>query len=279
VKIIVCLKVIADPDIVAFDVVDEKLIHTYTTLNAIDRCVLEEGLRLKEKHGGEVIALCVASDSGDAILRNALLSGADQAIRLWDAQLLGADTWVIAQVLRQGLAHTGFDLILCGDKSKDTGSQYMVSALAHLLDIPFTTGIIGVTVEGDQELFAEKKLERGGRGTYSLQLPAVLGLEEGINEPRYVAPFSKTYRKGEEKEIRFLEPDLEGLDLHPRTMTVRLVQSRPRVKVGVDVSSLSMADRLKMMRGELGSKKELFEGPSKEAAEKIFKRIWELAGA
>ena len=277
-KIIVCLKTIIDPDIVAFDVVDEKLVHTYPTLNPIDHYVLEEGLRLKEKHGGEVIALSVASDAGNVILKNALLYGADQAIRLWDDQLLGVDTWAVAQVIKRGLADIGFDLILCGTRSKDTGSQYMVSALAQLLRVPSAAGIIGLKVEGGQDLLVDKKLQRGGRETYSLKFPAVLGVEEGINEPRYAAPFSKTYREGLEKEIEFLEPDLDGLDMNQRTMTVRLVQSRPRVKVGVDVSSLSMADKLKMMRGELGSKKELFEGSSKEAAQKIFERVRDLAG-
>jgi electron transfer flavoprotein alpha/beta subunit len=153
----------------------------------------------------------------------------------------------------------------------------MVSALAHLLDVPAATGIIGLKVEGEQDLFVEKKLERGGRETYSLKFPAVVGLEEGINEPRYVAFFSRTYRKGLEKEIEFLKPDLDGLDMNQRTMTVRLAQARPRVKVGVDVSSLSMADKLKMMRGELGTKKELFEGSSQEAAQKIFERIQDFA--
>jgi electron transfer flavoprotein beta subunit len=276
-KIICCLKTIIDPGIVAFDVVHEKLVHTYETLNPIDHFVLEEGLRLKEKHGGEVIAVSVASDTESTILKNALLCGADQALRLWDDQLLDVDTWVIAQVLKQGLADIGFDLILCGARSKDTGNQYMVSVLAHLLDVPAATGIIGLTVEGEQDIFVEKKLQRGGRETYSLNLPAVLGLEEGINEPRYVAPFSRTYREGLEKEIEFLKPDLDGLDMNQRTMTVRLAQARPRVKVGVDVSSLSMADKLKMMRGELGSKKELFEGSSQEAAQKIFERIRDFA--
>lgn len=276
-KIVCCLKAIIDPDIAAFDVVDEKLVHTYTTLNPIDRHVLEEGLRLREKHGGEVTALSVVSDTGNPMLKDALLYGADRAIRLWNDRLLGVDTWVTAQVLKQNLADIGFDLILCGTRSKDTGSHYMVSALANLLDVPSTTGIIGVKVEKGQDLLVDKKLQRGGRETYSLKLPAVLGLEGGINEPRYVAPFSRTYREGLEKEIEFVEPELDGLDMQQRIKTVRLVQSRPRVKVGVDVSSLSMADKLRMMRGELGTKKELFEGSSQEAAQKVFERIRDLA--
>ncbi|MDH5781841.1 MAG: hypothetical protein OEZ07_04650 [Dehalococcoidia bacterium] len=275
-KIVVCLKLIADPDIIEFDITTEKLGSIYLGLDPIDYYVLEEGLALRQKWGGEVIAVSVAPKAGDEILRNALLYGANRAIRLWHDELQGADTWLVSQVIKEGLEKIGFDLILCGARSKDTGSGFMVSALAHHLNIASATGIINLEVSSDKKLTAHKKLPRGQRETYSLELPAVLGIEEGINEPRYVAPFSKTYREGMRKEVEFSEASLSGLKGKQLITSLRFTQPRPRVKVGINISALSMQEKLKLMRGELGREKELFEGLPEEAAKKIFARLREI---
>lgn len=275
-RIVVCLKLIADPDVVEFDINTEELSHIHLVLDPIDCYVLEEGIALREKWGGEVIAVSVAPEAGEEILRNALLSGADRAIRLWHDELQGADTWLVSQVMKEALEKTGFDLILCGARSGDTGSGFMVSALAHFLNIASATGIIDLEVSNDRKIMAHKKMLKGGRETYTLEFPAVLGIEEGINEPRYVAPFSKIYREGMKKRVEFLEAELSGLDEKPLIKSLRFTQPRPRVKVGVNISALSMQEKLKMMRGELGrEKKELFEGSPEEAAKKIVNHIRE----
>lgn len=275
-RIVVCLKLIADPDIVEFDITTEELGNIHLVLDPIDYYALEEGLALREKWGGEVVAVSVAPEAGDEILRNALLYGADKAIRLWHDELADADTWLVSQVIKEGLENIGFDLILCGARSKDTGSGFMVSALAHYLNISSATGIIDLEVGSDNKLTAHKKLPKGERETYSLELPAVLGVEEGINEPRYVAPFSRTYREGMRKKVEFLESRLSGLKGNQLITNLRFTQPRPRVKVGINISALSMSEKLKMMRGELGrEKEELFEGSPEEAAKKIFTQLRE----
>jgi electron transfer flavoprotein beta subunit len=269
-KIFVCLKLIADPDIVEFDIIREELRRLYPVLDPIGSTVLEEGLALKERFGGEVIALSVAPEPGNAILRQALLYGADRAIRIWHEELRDADTWLAAQVLKQALNKNGFDLVLCGTRSQDNGSGFMTSALASSLNIASASGIIGLEVGKDKRLTAHKKMAGGQRETCSLELPAILGLEEGLNEPRYVAPFSRAYRSGMSREIEFTEADLEGLKGRSLTRVVRYTQSRPRTKVGINISALSMQEKLKMMRGELGRKREIFEGRPEEAARKIY---------
>jgi len=269
-RIVVCLKLIADPDIIEFNINTEELDNIHLVLDPIDRYALEEGLALREKWSGEVIAVSVAPGAGDDILRNALLYGADRAIRLWHNDLQDADTWLVSQVIRKGLDNIGFDLILCGTRSGDSSSGLMVSALAHRLNIASVTGIIDLEVGSDRKLIVHKKLPKGERETYSLELPAVLGIEEGINEPRYVAPFSKTFREGMKREVEFRAVIPGGLKGKQLTTNLRFTQSRPRVKTGIDISALSMQERLKMMRGELGrEKEELFEGPPEEAASKI----------
>jgi electron transfer flavoprotein beta subunit len=275
-RIVVCLKMIADPDIIEFDVSTEALRNIHPVLDPIDHYALEEGLALKREKGGEVMAVSVAPEAGDKILRHALLYGADRAIRFWHETLRGADTWLVSQVIKEGLERFGFDLILCGTRSMDTGSGLMVSALACNLNIASATGIIDLEVGDNEKIAADKKLPKGQRETYSLQLPAVIGVEEGINEPRYVAPFSRIYREGMRKKVEFMEPDLGNRKGHPLIKHLRFVQSQPRVKVGIDISALSMQEKLKMMRGELGrEKEEIFEGPPGEAAEKIITQIGE----
>jgi electron transfer flavoprotein beta subunit len=277
-RIVVCLKLIADPDIVEFNITTEELDNIHPVLDPIDNYVLEEGLALRERLGGEVIAVSVTHEAGDEILRNALLCGADRAIRLWHNELQSADTWLVTQVIKEGLDKIGFDLILCGSRSQDIGSNFMVSALAHRLNIASATGIIDLEPGSGNGngIIAHKKLPKGERETYSLKLPAVLGIEEGINEPRYVAPFSKIYREGISKKIEFLEASLSSLKGNQLIKNLRFTQPRPRVKVGINVSTLSMQEKLKMMRGELGrEKKELFEGSPEEAARKILTQLRE----
>ncbi len=272
-RIAVCLKLIIDPDIAEFDITTDELRNTHMVLDPIGRYILEEGLTLKEKLGGEVTAVTVAPETGDTILKDALLHGADRAIRLWNEHLEDTDTWLISQVIQDGLNKIGFDVVLCGTRSGDTSGGFMVSALAHSLDCSSATGIIGLEVDNEEELVVHKRLPRGQRETYRLRLPAVLGIEEGINEPRYVAPFSRTYREGMKKKAEFSGAHIDGQKTCQRVKRLFFTQPRPRVKTGIDVSALSMQERLKMMRGELGRKKELFEGTPGEAARKIYSQL------
>lgn len=276
-RTVVCHKLIADPDIIEFDVTTEELRNIRPVLDPIDHYALEEGLVLRQELGGEVIVLSVAPEAGDEILRNALLYGADRAIRFWHDELQGADTWLVSQVIKEGLERIGFDLILCGARSGDTASSLMVSALGHNLNIASATGIIDLKVGDNKQIVADKKLPKGERETYILELPAVLGVDQGINEPRYVAPFSRTFREGMRKKIEFMKTHLSGRKGTRLIKKLRFVQSQPRVKVGINISALSMREKLKMMRGELGREKaEIFEGAPEEAAKKIISQLGDV---
>jgi len=271
----VCVKVSADPDILSFDIVKNTLLNIHPIVDPLDLQVLEEGLRIREQQGGEVIVVSAAPDTEEALVRSALLSGADRAIRVWIDALKGADTFLVSQVLKEAIEKVGFDLILCGARSSDQGSECMAASLGHLLNLPLATQIISLEC-GNRSLTVYKKLERGERETYTISLPAILALEQGINEPRYVAPFSRTYREGMKKEVEFFKPALHQITATPYLSTIRYTPPRPRVKVGIDIDRLSMEERLKMMRGELGSKKEIFEGEPRLAAQKIATKLFEL---
>jgi electron transfer flavoprotein beta subunit len=274
-RIAVCLKLIADPDFAEFDIDSGELRNLYHILDPVGRYVLEEALLLRERWGGEVTAVSVAPEAGDVILRDALLGGADRAVRLWRGDLLDADTWLVSQMIGWFLRQAGFDLVLCGTRSLDTATGLMAPALGQYLKAAAVTGIIALEAGGDGRVFAHKKLPGGRRETYDLAPPAVIGLEPNINEPRYVAPFSRTYRAAMDKTVEVCEPTFPARGTGPLVRMLRLSQARPRVKAGLDLTTLSPQDRLKMMRGELGRKKEVFTGPPEETARRIFTRLKE----
>jgi len=277
-KIVVCIKLIMDPDIVEYDVVTECLNDKSVLLCHADSHVLEQGLLMKEKYGGEVVAVSVAPLKGDAILKESLFFGADRAVRIWDSAFHAVDTWQAAQVIAQWLKIERYDVVLCGSRSADLGSSFMAMALGYHLDVPCVTNIIGLTMDGDRRIVADKKIEKGKRISYSTMLPAVAGLEDGINESRYVAPFSRTYSEGLKKHVEYYCPAeyVHKGRTEPHVTMVRLASPRPRVKVGLNISKLSMQQKIKMMRGELGRKKEIFNGSPDESAKKIAERIKEV---
>lgn len=274
-KVVVCLKQIPDPNVIEFDLTNEKMKSELWILNPADFHALEEGLRIKEKYGAEVIAVSVAPKRGDDILKKALIYGADRAIRVWDVSLSEADTWMISLILKQVIEEIGCDLVLCGNRSKATSSEFMGVALSEILNVPVVTGVVRLEFQGEKEGLAHKKLERGRRETYSFPFPAILTVDEGINQPRYVALFSRTYNEGIHKKIEVIKPELSDLDLFPLIKLFHISQPRPRTKVGRKVSGLSVSALIKVLRGETESKKELFSGSAKEGAQKIAAKLKE----
>lgn len=260
---------VADPDITAFDVVKNELTGLYPVMDPIGHQVLEAGLQLREANGGQLTAVCLGDATTEAILQYALHQGTDAAIRFSPDGLTDTDTWTRAQAIAKGLSETPYDLILTGAASADSGSSYMPAALAAHLTMPFATHIVDIRKNDSAGLTVIKKLPHGKRETYNLDLPAIIGCASGIHVPRYVAPFSRVYRKGEEKAVQTLTVDLPHEETLSLTRTISVAASKPRVKTGINITALSMADRMKMMRGELRTKKEIFTGSANEAARKI----------
>lgn len=276
-NIITCLKPIVDPDIVEYDLMGECFTNTFHVLNPVDYCVLEEGLLLREQTCGTLTAVSVASAEADGILREALLSGAERAVRIWSEELQSVGTRQIADAIGVWLDGEPNDIILTGTKSADTGSCFMAAWLAHLLRIPLMTNVVGVTL-GNGGLIVDKKMEKGRRIRYRVSLPAVIGVEASINIPRYTAPYSRVYREGLRKKIETVSAHNKAGWENKLIETVKLVPSRPRVKAGLNVSKLTMRDKMRMMKGELGRKKRTISGSADEAAKEIAAVIREVLG-
>jgi electron transfer flavoprotein beta subunit len=168
-------------------------------INEPDAYALEEALQLKEKHGGEVVALCAGPARAGQTIREALAKGADRAIHVEDENLRELDTLGIAHVLAGALKTEKPDLILTGLQSDDLGYGQTGVVLAELLGIPHSTIIMKVEVQGSG-IQVKRELENGWFQLIEMPLPAVLTIQSGINKLRYATLMG--IKKAKSKEIR-----------------------------------------------------------------------------
>jgi electron transfer flavoprotein beta subunit len=168
-------------------------------INEPDAYALEEALQLKEKHGGEVVALCAGPARAAQTIREALAKGADRAIHIEDEELRQFDTLGIAHLLAGAVKAESPDLILTGLQSDDLGYGQTGVILAELLGIPHSTIIMQVEVQ-DGSIKVKRELESGWFQHIEMPLPAVLTIQSGINKLRYATLMG--IKKAKSKEIR-----------------------------------------------------------------------------
>ena len=153
-------------------------------MNEPDAYALEEALRLREKHGGEVVVCSAGPARVQQVIREALARGADRAIHVEDDALGAADAVVAASALAPAMAEQKFDLILTGLQSDDQGHAQFGPVLAEKLGIPHSTIIMEVIVDGSS-LKVKRELEAGWFQHVTMALPALLTIQSGINQLRY----------------------------------------------------------------------------------------------
>jgi len=154
------------------------------TINEPDAYALEEALQLKEKHGGEVIALCLGPERVGSTLREALAKGADRAIHVEYDELASLDTLSVARMLAEAIRPESPDLILTGLQSEDLGLGQTGVVLAELLGIPHATIIMQVE-KTETGLRVKRELEDGWFQHVEMPLPALLTIQSGGNKLRY----------------------------------------------------------------------------------------------
>ncbi|MFQ6074151.1 MAG: electron transfer flavoprotein subunit beta/FixA family protein [Candidatus Bathyarchaeia archaeon] len=170
-------------------------------INEWDDYALEEAVLLKEKFGGTVTALTVGSEESDAVLRKCLARGADNAIRLTDPRFEGSDGYAVAKILSRAIKDLPFDLILTGAQAGDDGYAVVGPALAELLGVPHVTMVKRIELNGEVARVS-RELEGGLQEIVEVKLPALLTIQTGINEPRYVSIMGT--RRAMQKEIKVL---------------------------------------------------------------------------
>jgi electron transfer flavoprotein beta subunit len=153
-------------------------------VNEPDAFALEEALRQKEKHGGEVVAITAGPARSQQVLREALAKGADRAIHLEDNAFVKLDAFNAARAFAAAIKDEQFDLIFTGLQSDDYGYAQSGVILAELLGWPHATIIMHIE-KNDAGIRVKRELEAGYFQFVDMPLPAVLTIQSGINKLRY----------------------------------------------------------------------------------------------
>jgi electron transfer flavoprotein beta subunit len=174
-------------------------------LNEPDAYALEEALRLKEKHGGEVIVCSAGPARVAQVIREALARGADRAVHVESDALATADANAVADALAGAIAAEQVDLVLTGLQSDDQGFGQVGVVLAEKLGMPHATIIMEVQKldtpdEAGRALRVKRELEGGWFQWVALPLPALLTIQSGINQLRYAT--LKGIMAAKKKEIK-----------------------------------------------------------------------------
>ncbi len=183
----VFLKQVPEVAEVRFDRVRMRIIRegVPSVINAYDRRAITEAIRVRDEHGGEVLAVTMGPPQAREALVDALAMGADRAVHLLDPAFAGADTLATARVLAAAARRLGFDLIFCGRYSVDAETGQIGPEVAELLDLPQATGVSRLTVRGTR--FEAVRETDEGFETLAGPLPALLTAAERLNRPIKVA--------------------------------------------------------------------------------------------
>jgi electron transfer flavoprotein beta subunit len=217
-------------------------------MNEPDAYALEEALRLREKHGGEVVVCSAGPSRVQQMLREALARGADRALHVEDDSLASADAFVSAGALAAAMAGEGFDLVLTGLQSDDQGHGQTGVILAERLGIPHSTIIIEIQLQaaGDSAAGAtasatpvpsgvrvKRELEGGWFQWVAMPLPALLTIQSGINQLRYatlrgiMAAKKKEIRKVALPQELTASQQIIGLALPTRSKQTQMLTGSP----------------------------------------------------
>ena len=215
-------------------------------INEPDAYALEEALQLKEKHGGEVIALCAGPARASQTIREALAKGADRAIHIEDENPQSLDALGTARLLAKAVEAETPDLILTGLQSDDLGYGQTGVVLAELLGLPHGTLIMAVEKLEDS-IKVKRELENGWFQNVELPLPAVLTIQSGINKLRYATLMG--IKKAKTKEIK-------------------------SIKVSdLDVSAVPVAKIERIYLPQRSKQTQMLEGSVKEQAAKLVEKL------
>ena len=214
--------------------------------NEPDSYALEEALRLKEKHGGEVVAISMGPERAKQTIKEALAKGAERGIHIADNEFYKLDPLASARSLAAAIQGENFDLILTGLQSDDQGFGQTGVLLAELLGRPHATLIMQIEIT-DGRMKLKRELEAGWFQWVELPLPAVLTIQSGINKPRYAT--LKGIMAAKKKEITTVE----------------------RASLGVPDSRTQQVERIYVPQKT--KKTEFLTGSPKEIAAKLIEKL------
>ncbi|MGG1674321.1 electron transfer flavoprotein subunit beta/FixA family protein [Neobacillus sp. NRS-1170] len=181
-------------------------------INPYDEYAIEEAIKLRDVHDGNVTVITVGPERAENALRTALAMGADNAV-IVDSEDLNLDEYITAKILAAVIKGREFDIILGGNVAVDYGSGQIGPRLAEELDIAQVTTITKLDIDGNEAII-ERDVE-GDKEVIQVSLPVLITAQQGLNEPRY--PSLPGIMKAKKKPIERLE--LDDLDLEDEAET------------------------------------------------------------
>ena len=164
------------------DIERDELVYS---INEPDNYAVEEALQIAARVGGNVTVVTVGSEEDEEILRREMAMGANHGVLLSDEAFAGSDGRGIAAILKAFVQKGNYDLVLTGVQAEDGGAQ-VGGMLAAMLDWPFASLVNAIEVLEGRKLKITREIEGGNKEINEIDLPCVLSIQTGINEPRYV---------------------------------------------------------------------------------------------
>ncbi len=188
-EILVCVKRVPDTseneiqlNAAGTDIERDDLVYS---VNEPDNYAVEEALQIAGRTGGTVTVVTVGGEADEEILRREMAMGANRGVLLSDGAFDGSDGRGIAAILKAFVQTGHYDLILTGVQAED-GCAQVGGMLAAMLDYPFASLVTSIEVLEGRKLKIGREIEGGSREINAIDLPCVLSIQTGINEPRYV---------------------------------------------------------------------------------------------
>ncbi len=260
-KYIVCLKQVPDTMDVKVDPVTKRIVRegVPSILNPYDYYAVEECLRLKERFGGTTVAISMGPPQAEAVLKEAISLGIDEAYLLSDRAFAGSDTLATSYTLAQAIRKIGdFSIILCGREAMDGSTGQVGPELAEHLEIPVITYVSKIVSIAENQMECIRLLEDHYE-TLKSPLPAVITVIKEINEPRL--PSLKGMLKAKKTQIPvWTKQDIGGNDL----------------QYGQDGSPTKVVE---IWRPEIKKEGKIVKGEPDELAEAIYQELKRLGVA
>lgn len=233
-KVIVCVKMVPAISEVKIDPETGTLIRdgVKSEMNPFDTYAVEEGIRLKEKHGGSVVALSMGPLQAESVLRQTLALGCDKAILLTDKKFSGADTLATSFTLSRAINDIGqYDIVICGHKTTDGDTAQVGPGLAEWLGIPHVSYVRNIVEVTKESIVVERSLNDSYE-EIEIFLPCLITVTKEINEPR-LASFKRRIQARKMPVLNWTCEDLGGngwfgLEGSP-TRVIRVFAPPPRL--------------------------------------------------
>ena len=231
------------------DIARDDLVYS---VNEWDNYAVEEAIQIVEDKGGSVTVVTVGDDDSEEVLRREMAMGADNGILLKDGAFVGSDGKGIASILKAEVLKGKYDLIMCGAQADD-GAGQVGGMLAAMMDLPYASLVNKVEVVSDTKLKIGREIEGGNQEMNEIDLPCVISIQTGINEPRYVG--IRGIRK-----VASVEIPVHGAS-----------------DIGIDAGSVGKAGaKVKLVdyfMPELGEGAEMLQGSTEEIIEKLIELL------